>query len=146
MSTTTLHLGENDDEHYDNRSGITPFDVGKILESKYGIYSAFWRKHGPDVGSSMAQDVERAVNTGFRTGKIPEIVFLTSANDAMKLFHNFLSLREVETMGLPGVPTAAALAGVRHRKGRRKMRHGSRRPSFIDSGLLEANFRAWFTV
>ena len=55
-------------------------------------------------------------------------------------FKQFLSLREVEKLGIPGVPTKAALAGVSHRfKGKK----GGRRPSFIDTGLYQASFKAW---
>jgi hypothetical protein len=55
-------------------------------------------------------------------------------------FHKFLDSKEMETLGIPGVPTAAALKGVSHRL---KLKKGAPRPSFIDTGMYQAHFKSW---
>ena len=43
---------------------------------------------------------------------------------------------------IPGVPTQAALMGVRHSR-KQPYKRGSSRASFFDTGLLSSSFRAW---
>jgi len=52
------------------------------------------------------------------------------------MFRNFLDKREIEGMGVPGVPTQAALLGL----GRNKSKRGQRRPSFVDTQLYKRSF------
>ena len=70
-----------------------------------------------------------------------EIFYEEHANIETR-FRHFLSQKEMDSLGVPGVPTKAALAGVSHRF---KHPYAKRapRPSFIDTGLYEASFRAW---
>ncbi len=56
------------------------------------------------------------------------------------LFVQFLDDREIEHLGIPGVPTKAALDGVQSKF---KLFKGERRPSFIDTGLYQQSFKAW---
>jgi hypothetical protein len=58
-------------------------------------------------------------------------------------FRDFISLREVERVGIPGVPTKAALRGISHRLLHPYARSNQRRPSFRDTGLYMNSFRAW---
>jgi hypothetical protein len=56
-------------------------------------------------------------------------------------FRKFLDAKEMDGQ-VPGVPTAASLRGVSHRM-KNPYAHRASRPSFIDTGMYQANFRAW---
>jgi hypothetical protein len=62
----------------------------------------------------------------------------TSAIEAQ--FKNYLDHEDIVQTGAPGVPTEAALKGVNHRL---KSKKGTRRPSFVDTGLYESSFKVW---
>jgi len=53
-------------------------------------------------------------------------------------------MKEVEKLGIPGVPTKAALRGVNHRLKHPYRRRGAR-PSFVDTSLYMSSFKAWAT-
>ena len=77
--------------------------------------------------------------------------FATASADIEASFKQFLDSQEIERIGYPGVPTQAALDGVRtsyknptgnkNKRGKR-VKH-PRRPSFIDTGLYEDSMKAW---
>jgi hypothetical protein len=54
--------------------------------------------------------------------------------------------QEIESMGLRGVPTKAALKGINHRLRHPYRKSNPRRPSFVDTGLYVASFRAWMEL
>jgi hypothetical protein len=56
------------------------------------------------------------------------------------LFRKFLTSKEMDGLGIPGVPTLASLEGISRRF---KRGHGPARPSFIDTGLYESDFKSW---
>jgi hypothetical protein len=58
-------------------------------------------------------------------------------------FKDFLSLQEMDKLGVPGVPTEAAKKGKSSRFKRRRSKGGAPRPSFIDTGLYQSSFKAW---
>jgi hypothetical protein len=123
----------------------TSGEVAAGLEKDYGIMQAFFDMYGQTTADNLAQ----AMVGEFETGKFNFDPKFTQAD-----FHDFLSYQQVESVGIPGVPTERALKG-RYTKGKltkqaRKIRgkrapveEGSRRPSFIDTGLYQASFRAW---
>ncbi len=57
-------------------------------------------------------------------------------------FRIFIDQKELDGV-IPGVPTQAALRGVNHRLMRPYAKSNPVRPSFKDTGLYEASFRAW---
>jgi len=69
--------------------------------------------------------------------------YARAMSDLQHRFRRFISSREVERVGIPGVPTQAALRGVNHRLKHPYRKSNPRRPSFRDTGLYEASFRAW---
>ena len=156
-----LHLGVIDMPYADapkkhqRKSGGTPNettgDVAEILEAKYGVMEQFFKAHEQDIATSLESSIASALENliaskgssltkqilaGTSTG-------LAQAESEIKdKFSNFLSNKEVETLGIAGVPTRAALDGVSHRfKNPYKKRPA--RPSFIDTGLYQTSFRAW---
>jgi hypothetical protein len=115
-------------------------DVALILESKYHIMETFYNANK----SAIMKDLEESVK-----GKLEDILmgappdgnpFLQGTSAIADSFKKFLSSGRIESMGIKGVPTQAALKGINHRL---KSGVGPRRPSFIDTGLYQASFTAW---
>lgn len=57
-------------------------------------------------------------------------------------FKQMLSTRELDSLGFPGIPTAAAQRGVNHRF-KHPYKKRAARPSFIDTGTFQASAKAW---
>ena len=144
-------------EPNENGKDIDSWQLGVELETRYGLFSNFYKLHQKDINT----DIENALNLATKAlieGKTPEraMAYFSSAGDAIThKLHNFISLREIENMGIPGVPTQAALEGLtlrtktgkvikRVRKGMKyKQVIGERRPSFMYSGVFESSLKAW---
>lgn len=136
-----LHLGVLDIPYADE-AGKTTGDVAEILEAKYGIMQAFYDRHQNGIAEDMAQSLEGALES-ILMGAPPAAVIRAAQAATGKIetrFKQFLSKREIETMGIGGVPTEAAIKGVSHRMKKRKK---GRRPSFIDTGLYQQSMKAW---
>lgn len=115
----------------------TTYDVGSILEEKYGLFSAFWQAEGRGVVDLMARDLERALVSG----KKPSFAY--SMSEGTRRFKQFISSQEAERVGIPGTPTKAALAGVNHRFVHPYVKGNPRRPSFLDTKQLQASLMLW---
>ena len=115
-------------------------DVAQILEAKYGVMQAFYKRHGDDIAKICEQNMSEALEDLMSTGHIQKSLFAGSESQIETLFRQFLSRSEIESMGIQGVPTQAALDGVNHRKKHAYSKKNARRPSFIDTGLYEASF------
>ena len=130
-------LGE-EESAYAYGGARTSADVGKILEAKYGLFSAFAEANAQniadDLTASLAKKFEALVAGNGSSDSLSEI-----GAGVEKRFKNFLDRYEAEGLALPGVPTLAAQKGIRHIVGRKS--YGARRPSFVDSGNLRDNFR-----
>jgi hypothetical protein len=127
---------------YDNKTGTADtVAVAKILEAKYGLFSAFYTRHENDIKALLIDSLAGALENLHMGAPLPANPFEGSMAKLQALFKKFLYTQEVEQMGIPGVPTKAALDGVSHRK--KKKTYGHRRPSFIDSGTMELAFRSW---
>jgi hypothetical protein len=126
---------------------ITAEDVAKILESKYQVLDTFEEVYGPRIQAIVLgqfSQVAGDVITGARRGGVDLGNMLKPATKEIeKLFRTFLDNEEMNGR-VPGVPTKAALAGVRSGRGS-KTKQGVPRPSFIDTGIYRASFRAWVT-
>lgn len=139
--TTELIFGEVK-VPYDNKSGTADtVEVAKILEAKYGLFSAFYQLHEKDIKALLIDNLEGVLENLHMGGSAPADPFAGAMQKVQGLFRQFLFTGEVERMGIPGVPTQAALDGVSHRTKSKK--YGHRRPSFIDTGTMELAFRSW---
>lgn len=150
-----LHLGVIDVPHI--QPGVTTYDVGMELEKDYGLFSSFYEFFEHSIDQALEKDVQVALDK-LISGEEPKLNFGTSTSAIDTMFHQFLDSGAIEDMGKPGVPTKAALEGKRTRfkgkglsakswvKGKRgaiSVGYGSRRPSFVDSGILNASFKSW---
>jgi hypothetical protein len=127
-------------------SSLTTFDVARILESKYHIMRHFYEHHAEEILKELQDSYHRATESMLMTN-----IFIDPSvkgiENIRKMFNRFIDEREVENIGIPGVPTMAALHGVSHRfdmpYAGRTRKKGMRRSSFYDTGLYENSFRAW---
>lgn len=147
----TLHLGVID-QPYRSRTkkaaSVTTGQVATWLEDRYAIMAAFYRTHEGEVAKAVESSLVgafEALLTGNAVdpwGRATQVIG--------ERFRNFISSQMAERVGIPGTPTKAALRGVNHRlahpygRGRPgRPRPNPRRPSFRDTGLYQASFRAW---
>lgn len=148
---TTLHLGVIDQPYAD---GATTGDVAEILEDKYHVMEVFFESRINDVTDALEKSIQGALDALDMGAPVENIdPFGSATADIEAAFRHFLDSKEIESLGIPGVPTQAALDGVSHRfknprykktKGGKKVKRAPR-PSFIDTGLYEASMKAWFT-
>lgn len=143
-----LHAGRADmrlslgvyDVPYVDADGITTGDVAEIIEAKYGLLGdGFVPAHIDDMGQIMAESVQGSIEA-LIGGGVQVHPFAEGCAKISTLMKRFLTSQEAETVGLPGVPTGAALKGVNKRL---KTKRGARRPSFIDTGSMEAAYVCW---
>ena len=135
----TLHLGVLD-VPYAEHDGVTTGDVAEWLEAKYHVMEIFYEENAQVVADALAESLTGSLESVIMGGRAEPTNFFTSGTARIEqMFRDFLDNGDMEKLGYPGVPTKAALKGVNHRL---KLKRGGRRPSFIDTGLYEASFRA----
>lgn len=148
-----IYLGVIDvPEPYGEKS---TYEVGKLLEEKYTLFSAFVDKKSQNIANHLADGLEQAI-AQMALG----VPYKNSLNAGASMIEEDLKkwiyLQQVENAGIAGVPTQSALDGTNYRmkgvtakqyvKGKRgvkKATKNARRPSFIYSGVLEASLKAW---
>jgi len=131
--------------------GQTTGDVAGWLEDRYHVMEVFYELHKDDIAKDL-EDGLRGTLESLLMGAPPAVNAFGSAESAIDdRFRKFLDDREIEGLGIPGVPTKAALWGVNHRlknphQTRRQFRGYRRRksrPSFIDTGLYQSSEKTW---
>lgn len=139
---TTLHLGVVVVPYQSGRNRKDTGEVAQILEDKYGVMAAFWRARGKDYVDDLVMGSVQSLEASM-TGRSTRIDPRSVLSEIGHGFRQFISNREAERAGIRGVPTQAALRGVSHRRAHPYARRNPRRPSFRDTGLYMASFRAW---
>lgn len=117
-------------------------DLADILEEEYHIFEHFWQAHheeiSEDIVSAFAQQL-----WGNRKTASQNVQFLQRAlSEAKHRFTRFLTMKEMDGIGYPGIPTQASLAGVNHRMEHPYAKRPPR-PSFVDTSQYLASFIAW---
>lgn len=125
----------------------TTGDVAEILEEKYHIMEAFFDALGADmIAKSLEQSVEDAIADIQNGAPAKGLQITLQAEQEMETaFRIFIDQQEMDgtgTSGLP-IPTRAARHGVNHRLLHPYAKGNPARPSFRDTGLYEASFKAW---
>lgn len=119
----------------------TTGDVAGYLEEKYHVMQTFAERYMPEIGNALAHGMAGAIESlvaGAPASPQPLAGALAEIEEGFRVF-----LDQEELAGSPGVPTEAALKGINHRLKHPYAKANARRPSFIDTGLYEANLRAW---
>jgi len=121
--------------------------VSNILEDKYGILEFFNEKYSGLIETMISSRFEdlaeevlaRPQGRQYTIAKMSNIMKPVS-KDIEKMFREFLDKEEMNASGNAGIPTGAALLGIRHGIGSKTLK-GVPRPSFIDTGIYRASFR-----
>lgn len=120
----------------------TTGDVAEFLEEKYGVMATFAEVMAPGIDATIEEGLAQTLEN-LMAGAPAGNPFAQAQEDIEKMFKDFVATQEVEHAGIKGVPTQAALKGVNHRLKHAYVKRNPRRPSFIDTGLYVANFKAW---
>lgn len=122
---------------------VTTGDVAQWLENQYHPMEHFFELHGDEIADDFANSLAGAIETFFMGGPANLDVYGGATSKIEDRFKQMLSNRELDSLGYPGIPTAAAQAGVSHRHKSGYTKGKVPRPSFIDTGLYQASFKAW---
>jgi len=133
-----IHLGVSDIPYAEGTQ--TTGDVAEILEDKYHVMQVFYEQHKEDMAADLESSLAGQLENMMAGAPPPNKPFGSAESAIEDRFRRFLGEGEIETLGYPGIPTKAALAGVNHRLETNK---GSPRRSFIDTGLYESSFTCW---
>ncbi len=118
----------------------TTGEVAERLENKYHVMQVFYEQHKADVAAALEGALAGALENLLAGAPSSVAPFGEGAAKIETMFKRFLSDKEMDRLGYPGVPTMASLLGISHRfKGKR----GPVRPSFIDTGMYQTSFKAW---
>lgn len=139
---TTLHLGVIDLPYTYGSGSKTTGDVAEILEDKYHVMEHFYELHSVQIVENISDSLVGSFES-LMSGAPPRgDLYAGGTAKIEEAFKNFLTNKEMDALGYPGVPTAAAQRGVSHRF-KKPYKKRAPRPSFIDTGLYESSFKAW---
>lgn len=121
---------------------ITTGEVAEFIENEYHVMESFFEVHGDEVMNDIVDAYEGSLDNMLLGGPSRSNPGQEGLEKAEQRFRDFLANREMDTMGVPGIPTQAALEGVSHRFAHPYAKR-SERPSFIDTGTYASAFKAW---
>ncbi len=124
---------------------VTTGDVASFLENRYHVMELFWELHQDAIADDFANSISGSIETFLMGGPANLDVMGSATSQLEDRFKQMLSMRELDSLGYPGIPTEAAKAGVSHRHKSGFTKNRTPRPSFIDTGLFQASFKAWVT-
>jgi hypothetical protein len=125
---------------------MTAQKVAEILENKYDIVETFSAIYDEEISNIMKDGVSQVANNLLSGGKGTTTASMKNlmkpyTNEVQNLFRQFLDHEEMNGL-IEGVPTAAAMGGKLRGRGK-VSRGGKQRPSFVNTGIYRASFRAW---
>jgi len=115
-------------------------DVATWLENKYHVFEVFYELHKDEIHELIASGYEEELNallSGRATANVNYVPMQQSMDEIYRMFQIFIDTKEMDALGIPGVPTEASLLGVNHAL---KIKRGPVRPSFKDTGLYRNAF------
>lgn len=123
-------------------SQVTTGQVAQWLEEKYHVEETFYELHSQKIADDIAESLAGTMESIAMGAPTTIDPFGAATSQIQNDFVQFIENKEMERLGYPGVPTHAALMGVSHRFKHPYARRPPR-PSFLDTGLFSASFRAW---
>lgn len=127
---------------------VTTGEVAGYLENKYHPMEVFFEIHGEEIAKDLEEGLAGTLES-LLMGAPPSLSAFGSAESAIdKRFRDFLTNKEMERLGYPGVPTEASgsgkrVGGINHRLKNPYARSNPARPSFVDTALYENSFKSW---
>ena len=126
-------------------SSTTTGDVAEYLEARYSIMHHFWELHGHEAAEAITEIMQGKLESLMMGGPASDELFSDSDFAPVEqMFRDMLDNKELDGK-VNGVPTLASLAGVNHRLRHPYSSSNPVRPSFVDSGLYQASFKAWIS-
>jgi len=102
----------------------------------------FYETKADEIAKDLEGSLAGALESLIMGAAIDADPFAAACEQIDERFRTFLSTKEIEGLGVPGVPTKAAQKGISHRRAHPYAKRGPR-PSFIDTGLFSTSFRSW---
>lgn len=136
----TLKLGVFDIPY--KTGGKSTGDVAEILEAKYHIFEVFYEEHQDEIANDLTEfygDALEDLLNGAVVGSNSQVAIATGLKT---MFVKFIDSREMDNLGIPGVPTKAAQKGVNHSFAHPYAKSNPERPSFRDTSTFEDAFWA----
>lgn len=135
-----LHLGVYDIKYEED--GKSTVEVATALEERYGIMAVFFEVNAQRIADMMAADMRDALEEYVTYGRLTPAssLFAGAMSQIHDLFVKFIITEQMN--GRAGIPTLAAMEGVRTRM---KLKKGAPRASFDDTGTYMAAMTAWVT-
>lgn len=130
MTKVVLHFGV-EDRLYDG-TDVTTGKVATILESKYGVMRAFFEMRKERIADEIGQ--------ALLNPEVDKPEYTEACQEIESMFRDALT-RKIFDGVIPGVPTKASLTGQTSRK--KKKKYKGPRPSFVDTGQYQTDFRVW---
>jgi hypothetical protein len=122
---------------------LTTGDVAEILEAKYHPFEIFWQLKQKKIVKELENGLAGQLESILMGAPLTVQPFDGACSKIEGMFKDFLTNREMERLGFPGVPTQAALDGVNKRLLHPYSKDNPRRPSFINTGQYQASAKAW---
>jgi hypothetical protein len=151
-----LHLGVTDvpyvkaprpGQNKVTASTVTTGNVAGWLEDKYHILEIFSIEHERDMAADLENGLGGALESmmmGAPTSLDPYAAGTSKIEERMK---DFITNREMDHLGYPGVPTQAAKDRAAGKKRSSRMKRAratnAEAVSFYDSGLFQDSMKAW---
>ena len=135
-----LHLGVVDLPYQDGKASTG--DVAQILEAKYQVMGTFFQRHETEIAAALEQSIGDSLADILAGAPIGGNSMAAAMSDIKTMFNRFIDSKEMDALGIPGVPTKASLMGVNHRMKKPNAKRGPR-PSFRDTGAYEGAFVSW---
>lgn len=125
--------------------GETTGDVAEILEAKYHVIELYYEEVGEELIAKALEHSAAGAIENLLLGAPAAGLSLTAEAESWieGAFRLFLDQRELDGVE-PGVATAAARRGVNHRLKHPYAKGNKERPSFVDTGIYQTSFKAWF--
>lgn len=119
-------------------------EVAQILEDHYGVMQTFVDTIGQDaIAKALENSAVNAVEAMIMGSNSAGLNLTAEGEGEIEgAFRQFLEQQEMDGR-VDGVPTKASLKGVNHRFAHPYAKDNASRPSFIDTGLYSAAFKAW---
>lgn len=122
---------------------VSTGDVAGWLETRYHVMEHYFELHGDDVfAPAIENSLQGAVESLMMGAPVSHDPFDTAMSHIEDGFRKMIDTKELDSLGFPGIPTMAAQLGHSKRFKNSRARRPPR-PSFQDSGLYEASFKAW---
>lgn len=124
---------------------MTTAEVATILEGKYHLFEVFYELNQQRIADAFAESAAGALEN-VMLGALASLSLTADAEQEIeRRFKDAISQKAFDGI-IPGVPTLASLKGVNHRLKHPYAKANPSRPSFRDTGLLQASFKAWTTT